>query len=317
MSVESVEDVAQRLYGLLPEEFTSARDLAAREARAAGDRATAKAISGLRRPSQAAWLVNALIRHRPAEVEQLLTLGEALRSAQLGLEGGELRALSRQRQQVIAAVSRQARALARELGRPVSEDVGQEVEATLGAAMADPDVAEAVRSGRLTSPTSYAGLGTPDADAPAAPRRLAAVPTTPPAEAPRRPRKAEDAEATRRREEQRRDEERRREEQRRAAELEQARQEAQEAQQAWEDAVETARAAERRHDDAERAVSEAREHIEDLQEQLKRAEQALAGSTRDERTLRRERDAADRLAELAGRAAQRARSRVENLEPSD
>src|SRR5512133_2566033 len=181
MSVESVEDVAQRLYGLLPEEFTSARDSAAREARAAGDRATAQAISGLRRPSLAAWLVNALIRHRPAEVEQLLTLGEALRSAQFGLVGDEVRQLSRQRQQLIAAVGRQARALARELGHPVSDDVGQEVEATLGAAMADPEVAEAVRSGRLTSPTSYAGLGTPDTEASPAPPRLAAVPTTPPA----------------------------------------------------------------------------------------------------------------------------------------
>src|SRR3954454_23693742 len=173
MSVESMEDVAQRLYGLLPEEFTAARDQAARAARADGDRGRAKAISGLRRPSQAAWLVNALVRHRRDEVEQLLSLGEALRTAQLGLAGDELRALSRQRQQLIAAVGRQARALARELGRPVSEDVGQAGEATLGAAMAEPDVAEAVRSARLTSPTSYAGLGTPDADAPAAPRRLA------------------------------------------------------------------------------------------------------------------------------------------------
>src|SRR3954468_20238635 len=177
MSVESVEDVAQRLYGLLPEDFTTARDSAAREARAAGDRATAKAISGLRRPSLAAWLVNALIRHRADEVEQLLTLGEALRGAQLGLAGDEVRQLSRQRQQLIAAVGRQARALARELGDPVRDDVGQEgdarprarghplgdasgrgAEAPRGAAMADPAVAEAVRSGRLTSPTSYAGL---------------------------------------------------------------------------------------------------------------------------------------------------------------
>jgi hypothetical protein len=315
MSVESIEDVAQRLYGLLPEDFTSARDLAAREARAAGDRATAKAISGLRRPSLAAWLVNALMRHRPAEVEQLLTLGEALRSAQFGFAGDEMRQLSRQRQQLIAAVGRQARALARELGHPVSDDVGQEVEATLGAAMADPDVAEAVRSGRLTSPTSYAGLGAPETEASAGPPRLAAVPTTPPAEAPRRPRKGDDAESARRREEQRREEERRREDERRAAELEQARQEAQEAQQAWEDAVETARAGQRRHDDAERAVTEARQRIDDLQEQLQRAEQALGASTRDERALRRERDAAERVAELAGRAAQRARARVEQLEP--
>src|SRR4051794_32801323 len=207
MSVESVEDVAQRLYGLLPEEFTSARDLAAREARAAGDRATAKAISSLRRPSQAAWLVNALIRHRPAEVEQLLTLGEALRSAQSGLAGDELRQLSRQRQQLIAAAGRQARALARELGHPASDDLRQEGEATLGAAKADPEGADAAGPDRRTAPTGYPGLGPPEPEAPPTPPRRAAVPPTPPAEAPR-PRKGEDAEATRRREDQRREEER-------------------------------------------------------------------------------------------------------------
>src|ERR687883_513776 len=122
-------------------------------------RPTAAAIGALRRPSLAAWVVNALVRHRADEIEQLLALGEALRSAQEGLAGDQVRALGRQRQQVLAAVGRQARALARELGHPVSEDVGQEVEQTLGAAMADPEVAEAVRSGRLTSPSSYAGLG--------------------------------------------------------------------------------------------------------------------------------------------------------------
>src|ERR687884_2035572 len=179
MDADGVEDVAQRLYGLLPEEFTAARDQAAREARANGDRARAAAIAGLRRPSLAAWLVNALVRHRQDEVEQLLALGEAMRSAQQGLEGDQLRALARQRQQVLAAIGRQARALARELGHPVSEDVGQEVEQTLGAAMSDPEVAEAVRSGRLTSPTSYAGLGLDGDASTSAPRRLAVIKDAP------------------------------------------------------------------------------------------------------------------------------------------
>jgi sorbitol-specific phosphotransferase system component IIA len=316
MSVESVEDVAQRLYGLLPEEFTAARDLAVREARAEGDRARATAIGALRRPSLAAWLVNALVRHRPGEVEQLLSLGEALRSAQLDLAGDQVRALGRQRQQLIAAVGRQARALARELGHAVSDDVGQEVEATLGAAMADPAVAEAVRSGRLTSPTSYAGLGTDgDTSAASGGRRLAAVPA--PAPAPQAgPRAGDHDEADDAAEEKRRREARRREEERRAAELEQARQEAREAQQAWEDAVANARAAQGRHDEAEGAVAEIRQRIEELQNELQRAEHELAAATRDERSLRRERDAADRVADLAGRAAQRARARVERLDPS-
>src|ERR671939_1045404 len=179
MDADGVEGIAQRLYGLLPEDFTAARDRAARQAKANGDRTTAAAISGLRRPSLAAWLVNALVRHRADEVEQLLALGDALRSAQLGLVGDQVRTLSRQRQQLIAAVGRQARALARELGHPVSEDVGQEVEQTLGAAMADPAIAEAVRSGRLISPTSYAGLGTEGLATGNGGRRLAVVKETP------------------------------------------------------------------------------------------------------------------------------------------
>src|SRR5947209_4115369 len=180
MDDEALTAIAQRLYGLRPEEFTRARDAEVKQAKADGDRAGAAAIAALRRPSLAAWLVNALVRERSAEIEQLLGLGEALAAAQRGLAGDEVRALGRQRQQLLAAVGRQARALARELGHPVSDDVGQEVEQTLGAAMVDPAVAEAVRSGRLTSSTSYAGLGLPEEPDPAAPprRHLSAVPAT-------------------------------------------------------------------------------------------------------------------------------------------
>jgi hypothetical protein len=311
--VEDVAEIAERLYGLLPEEFTAARDAEAKRIRASGDREAASAIAGLRRPSLAAWLVNALVRHRHDEVEQLLALGEALRSAQQGLAGDQVRALGRQRQQVLAAIGRQARALARELGHPVSEDVGLEVEQTLGAAMADPGIAEAVRSGRLTSPTSYAGLGLDSGTpAPATPR-LSVVkdaPGEPRAGKAGRKSTAPDAdEQARRREE----EARRREAERRAAELEQARAEAAEAEQAYEEAAEAARATQGRYDDAERAVEDGRARVDQLEEELRRAEHEFTEATRQERGVRRERDSAARLAELAQRARDRARERVERL----
>ncbi len=314
-----VAEVAEQLYGLLPEEFTAARDSEVKRARADGDKQAASAIAGLRRPSLAAWLVNALVRHRRDEVEQLLALGEALRSAQQGLAGDQLRALARQRQQVLAAIGRQARALARELGHPVSEDVGLEVEQTLGAAMADPAIAEAVRSGRLTSPTSYAGLGLDgDSAAPPAPRRLAVVREEPATSAKSAGKatktKGPDAdEQARRREE----EARRREAERRAAELEQARHEAAEAEQAYDEAAAAARAAQERHDEAEQAVEASRERIEALQEELQRAEHEFSETTRHERGLRRERESAARLADLAARARDRARDRVERLDRPD
>ncbi|HVN11177.1 MAG TPA: hypothetical protein VMT69_03725 [Kineosporiaceae bacterium] len=319
MDAGEVEEAARRLYGLLPEEFVAARDAASREARAAGDRQAAAAIIALRRPSLAAWLVNAMIRHRPDEIEQLLALGDALRSAQLGLAGDEVRTLGRQRQQLLAAVGRQARALARELGHPVSEEVGQEVEQTLGAAMADPAIAEAVRSGRLTSPTSYAGLGTESGISPGGGPHLvpvrsgaAATSAAPGRGGPAAGRRSE--EERRQAQEREREEARLREQARRAAELDQARQEAEEAARAWEDAVATARAAQTRHGEAERAVRAARDQVEELQHQLSVAEQESAAATRAERTLRRERDAAGRVADLAGGATQRARDRVERLQ---
>jgi len=303
-----VAAVAGELYGLLPGEFTAARDSAVKRAKADGDKPAAAAIAALRRPSLAAWVVNALVRHRHDEVEQLLTLGEALRTAQEGMAGDELRALARQRQQVLSAVSRQARALARELGQPVSEDVGLEVEQTLGAAMADPAVAEAVRSGRLTSPTSYAGLGLPAraAPPPAPKARLAVVNGG-------KSKTADGDEQGRRRDE----EARRREAERRAAELEQARRDADEAEQAWQDADEAAHEARNRHDEAEAAVETSRAHVEELQARLQQAEHDLADATRAERAVRRDAENAARLADLARRGRDRARDRLERLDPTD
>lgn len=163
--MEGLPDVlatADELYGLLPEAFTAARDERVRSLRRDGSRARALAVKELRRPSVAAWLVNTLVRHRRGEVEQLLTLGEALREAQGSMDTEQLRELNRQRQAVLSAIGREARRLARELGRPVSDQVADEVEGTLRAALADPTAASAVRSGRLTSSLSYAGFGETD-----------------------------------------------------------------------------------------------------------------------------------------------------------
>ena len=150
---------ADELYGLLPEDFVVARDERVRALRRNGSRARALAVKDLRRPSAAAWLVNTLVRHRRAEVEQLLALGEAMRDAQRSLDADQLRELNRQRQGVLAAITRQARDLARELGRPVSDQIAEEVEQTLRAGLADPAAANAVLSGRLTSALTYAGFG--------------------------------------------------------------------------------------------------------------------------------------------------------------
>jgi hypothetical protein len=154
------DEVADELYGIPPEEFTATRRTREEEARAEGDRVLAKSISTLPKPSLAAWAVNVLVRAHRDEIAGLVELGGLLREAQENLAGDQLRALSVQRNQLLAALSRQVMALTRELGHPVSSGVAGQVEETLRAAMADPDAGEAVLSGRLTAPLSYSGLGT-------------------------------------------------------------------------------------------------------------------------------------------------------------
>jgi hypothetical protein len=162
-------ETAERLYALAPEDFTAARDEAVRQARAAGDRALAREVGALRRPTVPAWLLNALARAEPDLLAQLLDLGPALAEAQAAGHGDALRSLGAQRRALVAAVADRAVALS---ARTVSSGQRAEVEATLEAALADPASAAAVRSGRLVRSLSYAGLGEVDlADAVALPDR--------------------------------------------------------------------------------------------------------------------------------------------------
>jgi hypothetical protein len=170
MAPSDLDRAADELYALPPEEFTAARDRQASQARGNGQSALAAQIRGLRKPTQSAWVVNLLARERPDELGGLLDLGASLREAQATLQGDELRRLSAQRGQVVAALAREALQLARAAGRTASTTVQREVEQTLEAALADPDAAEAVRTGRLASALSYAGFGTP-AEPGAVPKR--------------------------------------------------------------------------------------------------------------------------------------------------
>ncbi len=110
------DEIADELYGLPPEEFTSTRDERVAAAREAGDRELATKIGKLRKPTQAAWLANLLTRNRGAELDGLLGLAASLRDAQRSLDGETLRTLSTQRNQLVSAMSRQGRALARAAG---------------------------------------------------------------------------------------------------------------------------------------------------------------------------------------------------------
>ncbi|MFI7541107.1 hypothetical protein [Actinoplanes sp. NPDC049599] len=161
MPTTSTEDLIRALYEAPPDGFVAGRAAAIAEAKRAGDKETAKRLAALRKPTVAAWLVNLLALRRPELIDELVELSTALRSAQRGLQGEQLRELSTQRRQVVSALVNAAQQLA------IEDDPGlrsaklpmAEVEATLTAALAEPDVAEQVRSGRLVKAATYAGFG--------------------------------------------------------------------------------------------------------------------------------------------------------------
>jgi hypothetical protein len=157
----TTDDVIRRLYEAPPDGFVAARAEAVANARKAGDKDAAKRFAALRKPTVAAWVVNLLALRRPDLIEELVDLSAALREAQRGLQGEQLRELTTQRRQVVSALVSAARKLA------VEEDPGMagaklplgEVEATLTAALAEPEIAAQVRTGRLIRAATYAGFG--------------------------------------------------------------------------------------------------------------------------------------------------------------
>lgn len=150
----------RRMYEAPPDGFVAARSAAIADARKAGDGDAVKRLTALRKPTVAAWLVNLLALRKPELIDQLVELATALRAAQRSLQGEDLRELSNQRRQIVSALVNEARKLAVAEDRSLAGKLPLgEVEATLTAAMAEPDVADQVRSGRLVRAASYAGFG--------------------------------------------------------------------------------------------------------------------------------------------------------------
>lgn len=157
----ATDALIRRMYEAPPDGFVSARSAAIADAKKLGDKDAVKRLTALRKPTVAAWLVNLLALRRPELIDQLVELSSALREAQRGLKGDAMRELSDQRRQIVSALVTQARKLA------AAEDATMtaaklplgEVESTLTAALADPDIAAQVRTGRLIRAVSYAGFG--------------------------------------------------------------------------------------------------------------------------------------------------------------
>jgi hypothetical protein len=156
--------VADELYSLPPDRFTATRNDRAKAARREGDRDLAQQIGAFGKPSAAAWAVNMLARHRADVIDQVADLGAALRKAQEDLDSKRLREQSRLRHDLIRAIAQEGEQLAEELGTPIGKPAVAEVEQTLQAAMADPDAADAVRTGRLLRSLTSNGIEPVDLD---------------------------------------------------------------------------------------------------------------------------------------------------------
>ncbi len=310
------DEVADELYGVPPDDFIALRKERQDAAKADGDKALAKDIGALPKPSAAAWVCNLLVRGHREEIQNLVELGTLLREAQENLAGDQLRALDVQRRQLVSALTRQARALANDRGHPVSTAVATQVEETLRAAMSDPDAGEALLSGRLTSPMSYSGMGTTVSRpalrlvTPPAPER-----TRTPAKEPT-PRKAPGESAAERRERERA-EKRREAEEKRRRELERAREAAEAAVAAAEEAADAAEEQRREVDALEGRRTDLQARVDELAEQLSEAEHAAADAGAALKRAQRRLTAVQREADEAAEARDRAAAHVHALTAGD
>jgi hypothetical protein len=146
-----VPDV-DHLYALPLEEFTPARDAAAKEIRKAGDRETAAIVAKLPKPTPAAWTANQVAREQPELIEAMLEAGEELRVAQeAAVSGGGARGLREatlaERRAVEAVMT--AAADYKPAGKPLSRAMADRLRTTLHAAASDEAIREALAQGRL------------------------------------------------------------------------------------------------------------------------------------------------------------------------
>ena len=142
------------LYAAEPDDFMRLRAELADAAKADGQAAVAKQIAAQRKPTKAAWTLNQLSRRQPDAAQRLAELAAAL---QRGGDGARLRELTQARSRLIDELTRQAFAAAGDPAPPAA--LREDVIATLGAALADPEVAADLAGGTLVRAAHWAGFG--------------------------------------------------------------------------------------------------------------------------------------------------------------
>lgn len=152
----------EELYGETPSRFTARRSELAGQAKQAGDKQLAAAVTALRKPTVAAWAVNHFVRTCREEVDELRSFAELLREAQRTLDADQLRLLGRERSRRVDAVADRVAQEAASAGQRIGTGVAVEVRDTLTALIADEDAEASVLTGALVKSLSYSGFGSVD-----------------------------------------------------------------------------------------------------------------------------------------------------------
>jgi hypothetical protein len=142
-------DHLDRLYGLGLEEFTPARDRLAIELREGGDREEAARVKKLRKPSVSAWAVNQLVRKHSKKVQELLAVGDEVRSALSGGKAADVRQITERRRKAVDRLLDLAEDILVQAGHSASRPTLDKVGDTLMAATMDAGAADTVRAGLL------------------------------------------------------------------------------------------------------------------------------------------------------------------------
>jgi hypothetical protein len=157
-----LEGALDELYGVDPSEFVATRKRLATDLRASGEVDAAKELASARRPTNAAWALNQLVRRHPMLVERFLLRSRELQQAQdraLSGKPDELRDATRSQRQAMAAATQAAMAV---LGDDATEAYRTQIAATLQAASVDEETAGGLQQGRLTREVT-GSTGFPDA----------------------------------------------------------------------------------------------------------------------------------------------------------
>lgn len=152
---DGAADEVRELFATPPKQFTAARTALAKKLSGA----EAARVKKLRRPTSAAWLVNALSQRYGADVRALLKTSDALAKAQKSGRTSELHELSDELQSLVTSLTERAEELADEGGVKFTTALREKVETTLRSSAVDPESREKLESGTLERELEATGFG--------------------------------------------------------------------------------------------------------------------------------------------------------------